>query len=914
MNAQGNPILDKIIKLSEGPRKIISSAVNFILSGKQQKMLGELRSIALRIDSKKEEMHTLSDTELKSRTELLRQRLENGETLDQILVDAFATIREAARRVLKEEHYLVQIMGGIAMHRGMIAEMKTGEGKTLSALLPAYLNALPGKGVHIITTNDYLAKRDAEWMGQVFQFLGLSVGYVISQMPQSQKRDAYFSDVTYCTNSELGFDFLRDNMAYDESECCQRELNYCIVDEADSVLIDEAKTPLIISGPTTNIVGEYMKANSIITKLKPEHYEINLKEHQAHFTNEGLEEIARIFREDGTLSEEESLYSQGNSVLLHQLTQALKANHLFRLGVDYLIKSENDGFGGNPRPSVKLIDTNTGRVLEGRRYSDGLHQALEAKESVPIRGESETLSSITFQQLFRLYKKLSGMTGTALTESEEFETTYGLRCLSIPTNLPKLRVDQDDVIYLRKMDKMRAIIEQVSTCHQKGQPIIIGTTSVESSEEIADYLSNAGFDINVLNAKNHTKEADIIANAGRLGAITVVTNMAGRGTDIKLGGDAKVIIRRRTYGWENEEQIKAEAELVKEEVQKNKEAVMKAGGLFILGADHNNSRRIDDQLRGRAGRQGDPGESRFFESTDGDLFRKFNPNMTNMLIQFGAKEDEVLEHPWLTGAISNAQQRMEAYNFESRQSMQKYSDIKEFYMMRFLKHRRKILESKNINQIIIHNFEQVLNSLEYLTQLANVCGYSDESGELKDWARELFYASISHYKEEYKEDANKRLRRCILYSIDDNIKNYMLIMSNERDVVALHSYSQKDPIMAYYRIAREKYDLVNKRIVVDSVINVILQARSDERYDLDEDDIFQALEDVKKRLQQLDSEEQSSKETSDLESIKQIEDQIEQAENTLEIKIDETPEVVENGITKEPEEVKTEEKVVVEVK
>lgn len=841
-------LLEKVLKLTDGPKGVITSVVSFILSSRNRSLINTLHNIALQIDTQRPLMLTLTDAELRNKTDLFKQKIAEGATPDSILVDAFAVARESARRILGEEPYIVQMMGGIAMHRGMIAEMKTGEGKTLSAILPAYLNALTGKGVHIVTVNDYLAKRDADWMGQLFEFLGLKTGYIIGQMSQNDKLEAYLADITYCSNSELGFDFLRDNMANSIWECAQRELNYCIVDEADSVLIDEAKTPLIISGPTTGIAGEYHRANTVVTRLQPEHYNINLKENQAHFTDSGLDEVKNILAELEYLKNEDSLYDPTNSVLLHQLNQALRANHLFKVGIDYLVKSDNDGFGGNPRPSIKLIDTNTGRILDGRRYSDGLHQALEAKENVPIRGESETLASITFQQLFRLYNKLSGMTGTASTESEEFETTYRLSCIEIPTNVPKRRIDHEDSIFLRKIDKMRAIIEQVDQCHSKGQPIIVGTTSVESSEEIADYLTHAGFAVNVLNAKNHAREADIIANAGRLGSITVVTNMAGRGTDIKLGGDPKILLKRKTAGWEDELSIARESDIITDDVSKNKAQVIQAGGLYILGAEHNNSRRIDDQLRGRAGRQGDPGETRFFESTDGELFKKFNPNMTNTLIQFGAKDDEALEHPWLTGAINNAQQRMEAYNFESRQSMQKYSDIKENYIMKFYKKRRKVLESTLLMQEVIMIFHKISSDTQDLIELGKICQYTGD--DLKKWATESFYTSIENYKQKHQDNLNDEIRAHFLYSIDENIKRYMLIMSNEKDIVALHSYSQKDPIMAYYRIARVKYEMTCKVIDIDIIGSIILDSIAF-KDNINEEQLELALERIKLQLEEL---------------------------------------------------------------
>lgn len=829
-NDNSNQLLETIGHVASLPKSLINALLSLVLAGGRRRILGEFRSIARKVDSLRDSMVKLSDEELRNKTITFRARIDDGESLDNLLVEAFAVAREAARRVLQEEPYLVQIMGGIALHNGMIAEMKTGEGKTLVAILPAYLNALSGLGVHIVTVNDYLAKRDAEWMGRVFEFLGLTVGYVISSMPQSSKYEAYAADVTYCTNNELGFDFLRDNMVESEEEACQRGLNYCIVDEADSVLIDEARTPLIISGPTSDTSDGYIIANTVVIKLQPEHYEINLKEHQAHFTDAGIEEITRILRESDLLGEDEYLYSAKNSVLLHQLSQALKANHLYRLGVDYIIDIESDGFGGRSRPAIKIIDEHTGRTLHGRRYSDGLHQALEAKEHVVIRPESETLASITFQRLFRLYDKLSGMTGTALTESEEFEKTYGLKCIDIPTNLPKRRIDHDDMIYLTKREKLKAIVELVAECHARGQPVIVGTTSVESSEELGELLTRAGFNLNVLNAKNHEREADIIANAGRYGAITVVTNIAGRGTDIKLGGDFKVLLKRRTLGSDDEEQIKAEAEKIRLEIAENKARVLEAGGLYVIGVEHNNNRRIDNQLRGRSGRQGDPGASKFFMCTEDELIRKFNPNMGALLKQFGAKEDEVMEHPWLTNAVSTAQKRMEAYNFEVRQSLQKYSDIKESYMLKFYERRRNLLRS-NASIELPKLLESLLSKPATIAELKKMLNQSqDDDNIFISHTRTEFYSKLQMYKDQYGENIEDGLRKFTLKALDTSCRRYMTLMSNARDVVAFQAYTQKDPIMSFYNIARDKFNKMIYMMDLEIITN-FLQSRAPESFE-----------------------------------------------------------------------------------
>jgi preprotein translocase subunit SecA len=808
--SQTNQISETIGHLSTVSRNAINFVVQLILAGSKNKELAELRSIAMQIDELKESMNDLTDEELSEKTLYFKQLLKEGKTLDDILVEAFAVIREAAKRVLKEEPYIVQLMGGIALHRGMLAEMKTGEGKTLVAILPAYLNSLTGLGVHIVTVNDYLAHRETEWMGRVFRFLGLTVGCIANDVPQSEKRAAYEADITYCTNNELGFDFLRDNMVEDISEKCQRGLNYCIVDEADSVLIDEARTPLIISGPTRDRSEGYQISDSIVSRLKPEHYSISMKEHRATFTDEGIDEVERMLQDGGII--EGDLYNHKNSVLLHQLGQALRAHHLYRIGIDYIIEDEETGY--TMKPAVKIIDEHTGRILRGRRYSDGLHQALEAKEKVPVRSESETLASITFQRLFRMYKKLSGMTGTAMTEAEEFESTYYLRVIEIPTNKPIQRIDHDDQIYITKLEKIKGIVSLVERCHAKGQPVIVGSAHVESSEELADILDQAGFNIYLLNAKNHAREADVIANAGRVGAVTVVTNMAGRGTDIKLGGDIRVIVKRRTYGIEDPETIAREEENVRLEVEENKKKVLEAGGLFIIGVEHNNNRRIDNQLRGRSGRQGDPGESKFFMCAEDDLICKFNPNLGQMLRQFGAQEDEVLEHPWLTSAVYNAQKRMEAFNFEARQSLQKYADIKESYVIAFYKIRDDILTTapdKRLSDI----FEEVMNTPALLDRVDT---------ELQTTREEL---RINFYnKMQAAKDNNDNIRRILLNSIDVNCRRYMMIMTNARDVVSFQSYTQRDPIMAYNKIATDKFYECVQNTKVEDVVNFMREGQT----------------------------------------------------------------------------------------
>ena len=802
---------DILSNISEIPKKFISNFVNLIMSGNKKRLKLQIEEKAAQVMSLREEMMDLKDSQLRDKKEEFQKRIAKGENLDSILIEAFAVAREAARRVLGEEHYKVQIMGGIALHMGMIAEMKTGEGKTLVGVLPAYLNALLGRGVHIVTVNDYLARRDSKWMGRVFRFLGMTVGCITSDGSRSatQKRKEYACDIIYCTNSELGFDYLRDNMATSLEECVQRDFYYCIIDEADNVMIDDAKTPLIISGATDITSETYIICDQIVKSLSPEDYEIDKKEMQANFTDSGLEHCLEKFRTIGQLEASEELYSPKNSVLLHQLSQALRANHLYRLGIEYIVERDDEEMYGESAKynSVKIVDENTGRTMEGRRYSDGLHQALEAKEGVYIRPESETIASVTYQRLFRLFEKKSGMTGTAESESEEFESTYGIKCIAIETNRPKQRLDLDDLMYITKEAKIRGMIEIVRECNANGQPIIIGTPSVESSEEVAYYLEKTGFELNLLNAKNHEKEAEIIANAGRYGAITVVTNMAGRGTDIKLGGDWRILSAKMMEGIEDEEEkIKIEEE-IKFETEQNKKLVIEVGGIFILGFERNEiGDRPENQLRGRSGRQGDPGVSRFLVSAEDQIIKKFNPNMSALLRRFGASDDDVLDHKWLTSAISNAQERIKLYHQQMRQSMQKYSDIKEANMVRFYNLRRSVLAKTDLISYVAGEFERLLTE-----------------GKLNDMGMEIvqlkldFYGKLKMLSQKGANKALKQVRAIILENFDSAWRRYLLLMNNAKDIVAFQRYTDKDPLISYYNIAQNRFS----EIMYDAMLGYI---------------------------------------------------------------------------------------------
>ena len=627
-----------------------------------------------KINALEPELAKLTDEQLRAKTTEFRERLAKGETLDDLLVEAFAVVREAAKRTLGQRHFDVQLKGGMVLHEGKIAEMKTGEGKTLVATLPVYLNALEGKGVHVVTVNDYLAKRDSEWMGQIYQFLGLTVGVIVHELDDEQRKAAYACDVTYGTNNELGFDYLRDNMKFRLDAMAQRPFNYAIVDEVDSILIDEARTPLIISGPAEDSSELYRRADTVIPRLKADAYEKDEKNRTVVLTDAGVEAVEDILRGDGLLPEGISLYAPNQVTVLHHVTQALRAHKLFARDTDYIVK---DG-------QVVIIDEFTGRMMAGRRYSEGLHQALEAKEKVEIQRENQTLASITFQNLFRMYPKLAGMTGTALTEAAEFGEIYRLEVVEIPTNVAVGRKDADDEIYRTLNDKTRAIVKLVQECRERQQPMLVGTVSIEKSEALSEELKKAKIPHNVLNARYHEQEAEIVAQAGRPGAITIATNMAGRGTDIQLGGNADMLVRQSepeiTAKFPDEAARKAEIERVaaeiRAEVLRNREIVLKAGGLYVVGTERHESRRIDNQLRGRSGRQGDPGASKFFLSLEDDLMRIFGNNKVLDWVQKkGMADDEALTHRWLNKALETAQGKVEARNFEIRKNLLRFDDV-----------------------------------------------------------------------------------------------------------------------------------------------------------------------------------------------------------------------------------------------
>src|SRR5262245_21239088 len=647
------------------------------------------------------ELKKMSDDELRARTERFKQQLADGVELDDILIDAFATVREAAKRTLGQRHFDVQLMGGVVLHRGMIAEMKTGEGKTLVATLAVYLNALAAKGVHVVTVNDYLARRDAEWMGQIYRFLGLTVGCIVHELRDPERRAAYACDITYGTNNEFGFDYLRDNMKFRLEDMVQREFNYAIVDEVDSILIDEARTPLIISGPTEDSSELYKRVDKLIPSLGPDDFEKDEKAKQVTLTEDGAEHIEHLLEAAGLLKTK-PLYDMHNISLVHHVNQALRAHKLFSRDTDYIVKDDK----------VVLIDEFTGRMMEGRRYSEGLHQALEAKENVTIQNENQTLASITFQNYFRLFPKLAGMTGTAMTEAGEFAEIYKLEAIEIPTHRLCIRGDADDEVYRTAIEKYNAIVELIEECRERKQPVLVGTVSIEKSEIVAALLKKKRIPHQVLNARYHEQEAMIIAQAGAPGAITIATNMAGRGTDIQLGGNLQVRLKQEIAADADEASRAAAGERLAAEVEAARAGVVGAGGLYIIGTERHESRRIDNQLRGRSGRQGDPGASRFFLSLEDDLMRIFgSERMDSMLQRFGLKEGEAIVHPWVNKALEKAQQKVEARNFDIRKNLLKYDNIMNNQRKVIYEQRRDLMRAADVSQTIAEMRHDVIDAL-----------------------------------------------------------------------------------------------------------------------------------------------------------------------------------------------------------
>lgn len=777
------------------------------------------------INAMENEMRALSDAELQARTEKFRQDIANGATLDDLLIPAFATAREAARRVLGMRPFDVQLIGGMVLHNGGIAEMRTGEGKTLVATLPVYLNALAGKGVHVVTVNDYLATRDSEWMGRVYKFLGLSVGVIVHGLSDEERRVAYAADVTYATNNELGFDYLRDNMKYERAQMVQRGHNYAIVDEVDSILVDEARTPLIISGPLEDRSEMYNTIDAFMLQLGPADYEIDEKQKTSIFTEEGTEKLENLLRDAGLLKGE-SLYDVENVAIVHHVNNALKAHRLFQKDKDYIVRNGE----------IVIIDEFTGRMMPGRRYSEGLHQALEAKEHVAIQPENQTLASVTFQNYFRLYKKLSGMTGTALTEAEEFGNIYGLEVTEIPTNLPVIRKDEDDEVYRTVEEKYKAIVKEIKEARAKGQPTLVGTTSIEKSEQLAERLRKEGFkDFEVLNARHHEREAAIVAQAGKPGAITIATNMAGRGTDIKLGGNAEMRIEDELGDMPAGPEREAREKEIIADVERLKDKALAAGGLYVLATERHESRRIDNQLRGRSGRQGDPGRSKFFLSLQDDLMRIFgSERMDGMLQKLGLKEDEAIIHPWINKALEKAQKKVEARNFDIRKNLLKYDDVSNDQRKVVFEQRIELMDGEGLSETIAEMREGVIEEIvtknipenAYAEQW-NVAGLKAEVAEflnldlpVEDWVKEegiaeddirerlteAADAAAKERAERFGPDVMSYVERSVvLQTLDHLWREHIVNLDHLRSVVGFRGYAQRDPLQEYKSEAFELF-------------------------------------------------------------------------------------------------------------
>ncbi len=763
------------------------------------------------------EISALSDEDLAAQTIRLRERLAKGEKLDALLPEAFATVREAAVRTLGQRHYDVQLIGGIALHRGEIAEMKTGEGKTLVATLAVYLNALEGKGVHVVTVNDYLAKRDADWMGQIYRFLGMSVGVIVPNLSDLERREAYRCDITYATNNELGFDYLRDNMKYSREQMVQRPFNHGIVDEVDSILIDEARTPLIISGPTDDKSDLYISVDAIVKTFVEADYEKDEKQRSVVLTEDGTEKAERML-EDAGLIEGRNLYDINNTQAVHHLNQALKANVMFKKDIDYIVKDDK----------VVIIDEFTGRMMDGRRWSDGLHQAVEAKEGVVIEPENQTLASITFQNYFRMYPKLSGMTGTAMTEAPEFFDIYRMNVVSIPTNVDVLRQDDDDVFYKSMPEKFAAIAKEIKAKQEIGQPVLVGTISIEKSEMLSEFLEKEGVKHSVLNARFHESEAHIVAQAGRMGAVTIATNMAGRGTDIQLGGNVDFAIEDELQGVESgTPKWTKEVERIRGEFAAEKQRVLEAGGLFVLGTERHESRRIDNQLRGRSGRQGDPGLSRFYLSLDDDLLRIFGPEtMFSRLMNKNLEDGEAIVSPWISKAIETAQKKVEARNYDVRKQVVEFDDVMNDQRKVIYEQRADIMDADDVNEVITDMRAETADALVMVHCPAgtypeqwDVEGLKDSieavfglTPPVDDWLQEeaVEQEKLSDRLRALADDSiaaktgdidrarwNEVEKQLLIQTLDHHWKEHLATLDALRQVIHLRSYAQKKPIDEY---------------------------------------------------------------------------------------------------------------------
>jgi len=804
-----------------------------IFGSSNEKAIKAVSSIVTKINGYEDQIKKLSDQNLADKTAEFKNRIKNGETLDQLLPEAFAVVREASIRTIGQRPFDVQLIGGIFLHKGNIAEMKTGEGKTLTAVMPVYLNALLERGVHIVTVNDYLAKRDASWMGEIYNFLNLKVAAIYPDMDDNLKKEAYLSDVTYATNNELGFDYLRDNMKSTLEDVFQRKPYFAIVDEVDSILIDEARTPLIISGPTEDRSHLYSSIDKLIPDLNEEYFELEEKTRTVNLTDPGIEHLEIILRKNKLMDEQQSLYDPESTSLVHHINQALLAHKMFNKNKDYIVRNNE----------IVLIDEFTGRMMSGRRLSNGLHQAIEAKENVSIQSENVTFASVTFQNYFRLYEKLAGMTGTALTEAEEFSEIYNLGVIEIPTNKQVIRVDEDDQVFRTSKEKYSAVVGQIKKAHKRNQPVLVGTTSIEKSELLSNMLKKENIKHQVLNARYHEQEAFIIANAGIPGAVTIATNMAGRGTDIQLGGNVDMIFKQRQE--KSKEDINILKKKISEEVEHSKDIVKEAGGLFVLATERHESRRIDNQLRGRSGRQGDPGKTSFYLSLEDDLMRIFGSDkLDSMLKRLGMKDGESIAHPWVNKALERAQGKVEARNFDIRKNLLKYDDVMNLQRKSIFSQRREIMESDNVSETIIEMREKVIDNLVW----ENIREDSDPSqwdiDLLKDKIKDKFGLNLpldnwveeeNFADEELQDRINSETTRLfeekknrygleiiqtiekqvLLQTIDKSWREHLLKLEHLRSVIGFRGYAQRDPLNEYKSEAYELFEVLLQTINED---------------------------------------------------------------------------------------------------
>ncbi|MFY8351503.1 preprotein translocase subunit SecA [Pseudoalteromonas sp. SSM20] len=861
---------------------MIANLLTKIFGSRNDRIIKNLRKTVEQINGLEQQYEALSDEELKAKTAEFRERYDNGETLDSFLAEAFAVVREASKRVYGMRHFDVQLIGGMVLHQGKISEMRTGEGKTLTATLPAYLHGLTGKGVHVITVNDYLAKRDAETNRALFEFLGLTVGCNVPGMMPQQKKVAYAADITYGTNNEFGFDYLRDNMAFSPEERVQRPLYYAVVDEVDSILIDEARTPLIISGPAEDSSELYQQIDKLVPQLEQQEKEdeegvegdgdftIDEKAKQVHLTERGQVRVEEILTELGLIEDGDSLYSANNITLLSHVYAALRAHKLYQKDVDYVVKDDE----------VIIVDEHTGRTMEGRRWSEGLHQAVEAKEGVNIQNENQTLASITFQNYFRLYDILAGMTGTADTEAFEFQSIYGLETVVIPTNKPMIRDDRADLVYLTQEEKYEAILADIRDCQERGQPVLVGTISIESSEYLSQFLRKEKIKHNVLNAKFHQQEAEIVANAGLAGAVTIATNMAGRGTDIVLGGNWKMEAEKLENP--TDEQIAK----LKEEWQKRHDAVLEAGGLHIIATERHESRRIDNQLRGRSGRQGDAGSSRFYLSMEDALMRIFaGERMMNMMRKLGMQRGEAIEHPWVNRAIENAQRKVEARNFDIRKQLLEYDDVANDQRRVVYTQRNELLEEGDISETITAIRSDVLNGIidqyippQSLADMWDIAGLEDRlradflvemplqqwldednklyEEKLRERIEQGVTAAYKHKEDQVGADVLRHFEKAImLQTLDQHWKDHLAAMDHLRQGIGLRGYAQKNPKQEYKRESFELFSSMLEALKVE-VVSILakVQVRAEEDVEAVEERRRQQAENTPKQYQHEEAE------------------------------------------------------------